>query len=343
MPFLSALLDSPRTRGYAFALLGAVAFSGKAILAKLMYRLGADPFAVVGMRMVMALPLFGLMVWWSSRATAPSCPEGEGAWPWWQIVGLGFCGYYLASTLDFMGLKYISASLERAVLYLNPTIVLILSAIFLGHRIRAAQVLAMLVSYGGVLLVFVHDWDMASAVAQGTRAEEASRAVLLGSLLVLLSAVSYAVYLLGSSQLVQRMGAMRLVGWASCFACGMAVLQWVAVHQLTGGAQGGLSHLGWSFWGLSALNATLCTVLPVWLVMRGVQLLGAAQAAQAGMVGPLSTIWMAAWWLQEPVSMRLLLGTATVLLGVVLLARSGSGSSQPQVSSDSGRRAASKA
>lgn len=320
----------PRGQGLAMAALGAVAFSGKAIVAKLMYKMGADAFAVVGLRMAFAFPMFLWMAWWSVRAvpgadgTAPR-PERLTARQWWQIAGLGFTGYYLASTLDFLGLQYISASLERAILYLNPTMVLILSALWLGQRIRPAQLLGVGLAYGGVALVWVHDWDAAhlvsAASAPAVHGLEARAAILLGSLLVLGSALSYAIYLMGSGEIVKRLGSLRLVGYASCLACGLCVLQWLAVHAATDGRMGGVAQLPWQAWALSALNAVACTVLPVWLLMRAVQLLGASVASQVGMVGPLSTIWMAAWWLNEPVGPRLILGTAAVLAGIVVLTR----------------------
>jgi drug/metabolite transporter (DMT)-like permease len=319
---LSASPDSHRLQGLACALAGAIAFSGKAIVAKLMYRLGADAYAVVGMRMAMALPLFMLMAWWSGRATHSTAQDTHlSRRQWWQIAGLGFSGYYLASTLDFLGLQYISASLERAILYLNPTVVLFLSALFLGHRLRLSQLLAMLVSYLGVAVVWLHDWDVSSVVSSSAAGMDPVHAITLGSLLVFFSAVSYAIYLMGSGQVVQRIGSSRLVGWASCAACIMCLVQWIVVYRVSGGQLGHVSALPWLAWALSALNATACTVLPVWLVMRGVQLLGASVAAQVGMVGPLSTIWMAAAWLGEPVGWRLLAGTAAVLAGVVILSK----------------------
>ena len=325
------------------AVLGAVAFSGKAIVAKLMYKLGADPFAVVGLRMAMAFPMFLMMAWWAGRprgrafdTSVQPLSRSQG----WQIVGLGFCGYYLASTLDFVGLRYISASLERAILYLNPTIVLLLSALFLKQRIRLAQVAAVLLSYGGVLIVWLHDWDAAATGSSAAHGMDGTEAIALGSLCVLLSAVSYAVYLMGSGQLVQRIGSLRLVGWASCAACAMCVAQWLVVYLGSQGHIGDVAHLPWQGWALSALNATVCTVLPVWLVMRGVQLVGAAVASQVGMVGPLSTIWMAAAVLGEPVTWRLMLGTAAVLAGIVVLTRAGHvGKAQPAVVLDTSRSA----
>jgi drug/metabolite transporter (DMT)-like permease len=317
-----------RRQGWSYALAGAVAFSGKAIVAKLLYRLGADAYSVVGLRMALAFPMFLAMVWWAGRLE-PGVLKGEGvaANPGaerrrtWQIIGLGFCGYYLASTLDFLGLQYISASLERAILYLNPSMVLLLSVIWMRHTVKWAQVAAMAVSYVGVAIVWLHDWSAASLVASAAHDMDALSAIALGSTLVFFSALSYAIYLIGSGRLVHELGSMRLVGQASCVACVMVWVQWVVVHRASGGALGGVGHLPWQAWALSLLNATACTVLPVWLVMRGVQILGSAVASQVGMVGPLSTIWMASVFLGEPVSARLLVGTGAVLAGMLMLAR----------------------
>jgi drug/metabolite transporter (DMT)-like permease len=309
---------SVRAQGLTLAALGAVAFSGKAIVAKLMYKLGADPVTTVGLRMALAFPLFAWMAWRSGQGQDAAARPPM---PWWRVAGLGFCGYYLASTLDFMGLRYISASLERAILYLNPTLVLVLSVCFLGKRLRWAQLGALAVSYSGLVLVWWHDWQSASLLGSAAEGLSPRAAIAVGSALVFFSALSYAVYLMGSGQLVQQLGSLRLVGWASCMACGMCLLQWAVVHHLTNGGWGHVAGLPAQAWLLSALNATLCTVLPVWLVMRGVQLVGASSASQVGMVGPLSTLWMAAMWLGEPVTGRLLLGTGAVLAGIVWLGR----------------------
>lgn len=308
--------------GLACASLGAVAFSGKAIVAKLMYRMGADAFSVVGLRMLMAFPLFLAMAWWSMRvkpgqpALPPLTPRQR-----WQILALGVTGYYLASTLDFLGLQYISASLERAILYLNPTMVLLLSALVWRRAIRPAQLLAMALAYAGVVVIWLHDWQTASLLAQGQSAAQATRSLALGSLLVLGSALSYAVYLMGSGELVQRIGSLRLISHASLVACVLCVLQWGLVWFFSEGRLGAVQALPWQVGVLSAVNAVVCTALPVFLVMRGVELLGASLAAQVGMVGPLSTLWMAAWWLGEPVTGRLLMGTAAILAGIVILGR----------------------
>ena len=269
-------------------------------MAKLIYRMGGDAIAVVGMRMAMALPLFLLMAWWANRGQAR---DPISAHTRWKIVGLGVTGYYLASTLDFMGLQYISASLERAILYLNPTMVLLLSALWFRRRIQGMQLASMALAYAGVVVVWLHDWDAAAMVsvqASGVGAMTPVQTITIGSLLVLGSALSYAIYLMGSGAMVQQHGSLWLVSRASCVACVLCLVQWGV--------------------GLVARGAFLLA-LPVWLVMRGVQLLGATMASQVGMVGPLSTIWLAAWTLSEPITPRLLLGTGAILGGILLLTR----------------------
>jgi drug/metabolite transporter (DMT)-like permease len=182
--------------GLLMATIGAVAFSGKAIIVKLAYRYGVDAVTLIMYRMLFALPIFALMAWWASRGK-PALTRHD----LWGVLGLGFSGYYLASFLDFAGLAYISASLERLILYLNPTIVLLLGWLLFKRHISRRRMVGMAISYGGVLLVFGHEIKLDGSDAA------------LGALLVFLSAVSYAVYLSFSGELVRRLGSLRLVGW----------------------------------------------------------------------------------------------------------------------------------
>ncbi|HET9820925.1 MAG TPA: DMT family transporter, partial [Burkholderiaceae bacterium] len=145
-------MSAPATRawpGVALATAGAIAFSGKAILAKLMYRHGVDAVQVLFWRMLLSLPLFLALAWWAGRGK-PALTRQD----WLALIGLGFCGYYLASMLDFMGLMYVTASLERLILYLNPTLVLLLSMAVLRVRVSPRQGAAIALSYAGVLVVF---------------------------------------------------------------------------------------------------------------------------------------------------------------------------------------------
>ena len=284
--------------GLALATLGAIAFSGKAILAKLMYRHGVDAVQVIFWRMLLALPLFLALAWWAGRGK-PAFTARD----WRAVAGLGFCGYYLASLLDFMGLQYISAGLERLILYLNPTLVLLLSVLLFGKRITPRQGMAMALGYAGVAVVF----------GQELRFEGAN--VALGAALVFASAISYAVYLVYSGELVQRLGAMRLTGAATSVACVLAIAQLFVLRAPSAALVP--EPVLW----LSLLNATLCTVAPVLMVMMAIERVGATLAAQAGMVGPLSTVILGVWLLGEPFTGWLVVGTALVLIGVWLLAK----------------------
>nr|WP_247656027.1 DMT family transporter [Hydrogenophaga aromaticivorans] len=279
---------------------GSIAFSGKAIIVKLAYRHGVDAVTLIMYRMLFALPLFLALAWWASRGKAALTGKD-----WLGIVGLGFTGYYLASFLDFWGLQYVSASLERLILYLNPTLVLVLGWLVYQRRISGLQALAMAVSYAGVLLVFGHE-----AGFQGPNA-------VLGALLVFGSAISYAIYLVYSGELVKRLGSLRLVGLATSVACGLCLLQFVILRPLS--AADVAPEVIW----LSLLNATLCTFAPVLMVMMAIERIGAGLAAQTGMIGPMSTIAMGVLILDEPFNGWIVAGTVLVLSGVFLVTRFG--------------------
>lgn len=297
-PVPSSAPDRRHSWGLAMALAGAIGFSGKAILAKLMYRHGVDAVTVVMWRMLLALPLFLLMAWWGSRGKPPLARRD------WAMVGLlGFTGYYLASMLDFMGLEYISASLERLILYLNPTIVLLLSVLIFKKRVTAWQLLALAISYAGVLLVFSHEIGF-----QGP-------GVVVGSLLVFASAVSYAIYLVYSGEMVKKLGSLRLVGLASTVASLLCIAHFFIARPVA--AMWVPEPVLW----LSLLNATACTVAPVLLVMMAVERVGPTMTAQTGMVGPLSTLTMGAILLGEPFTLWIAAGTVLVLAGIYLLAK----------------------
>lgn len=280
------------------ALLGAIAFSAKAIIVKLAYRHGVDAITLIMYRMLFALPIFAAMAWWASRGQAPlTRKDGLG------VLGLGFSGYYLASYLDFAGLAYISASLERLILYLNPTIVLLLGWAVYGRGIRWGQALGMAVSYCGVVLVFGHEAHLQGAdVAWGTA-------------LVFGSAVSYAVYLVYSGELVQRLGSLRLVGLATSVACVLCLLQFAATRPLAAALVA--PEVVW----LSVLNALLCTAAPVLMVMMAIERIGAGAAAQIGMVGPMSTILMGVVILGEPFTPWVAAGTVLVIAGIFVFTR----------------------
>ena len=203
--------------GVLLALAGAMAFSGKAIIVKLAYRYGVDAVTVIMLRMLFALPMFAALAWWAGRGQPPLARAD-----WLGVLGLGVTGYYLASFLDFLGLQYITASLERLILYLNPTLVLLLAWVLHRKPWQPRQLAGRAISYVGVVLVF------------GLEARMEGSNVPLGALLVFLSAVSYAIYLVYSGHLVQRLGSMRLVGLATSVACVLCVAQFIVLRPVSG-------------------------------------------------------------------------------------------------------------
>ncbi len=284
--------------GLALAVAGSIAFSGKAIIVKLAYRYGVDAVTLIMLRMLFALPLFMLMAWWGGRGQAALTRAD-----WASMFWLGVTGYYLASYLDFVGLQYVSASLERLVIYLNPTLVLLLGWLLHRQVITRKQMLAMAVSYSGVLLMFAHEIRL-----EGSQ-------VGFGVLMVFLGALSYAWYLAHSGRMVHRLGSLRLVGIATSIACLLCILLFLLLRPLSA-AEVALPVV----W-LSLLNATACTAVPVLLVMMAIEHIGAGPAAQTGMVGPLATVAMGYLILGEPMNIWVVAGTLLVLLGVYLVMR----------------------
>jgi drug/metabolite transporter (DMT)-like permease len=290
------------TSGLALAVGGAIAFSGKAIIVKLAYRHGVDAVTLIMYRMLFALPMFLALAWWAGRGK-PSLSARD----WRTVLLLGVTGYYLASFLDFAGLQYISASLERLILYLNPTLVLLLSVLLYKRRVSARQWVAMGLSYAGVLLVFGHELSF-----DGTTPATATT---LGAALVFGSAVSYAIYLVHSGEEVKRLGSLRLTGLATSVACLLCLLQFVVLRPLS--AAQVAEPVIW----LSLLNAIACTFAPVVMVMMAIERIGAPMTAQTGMIGPVSTIGMGVLLLGEPLDAWIVAGTLLVLSGVWWLTR----------------------
>ncbi|QBU43146.1 EamA family transporter [Bordetella pertussis] len=290
--------------GFFMATLGAVLFSGKAIVVKFTYRYGIDAVTLIAFRMLFAMPFFAAVAWWQARRAA----RGELPVLSWrehgQLCALGLLGYYLSSFLDFLGLRHITAGLERLILFLSPSLVVLLSAWWLKRPVTRRQWGAMLLSYVGVALVLSHDLSQSGAGAD----------VLTGSFFVFCSALSYSVYLICSGELVERVGATRLVTYAMLVSCVASLIQFFLIHPASVLVQPA------AVYGYSVIHATVNTVLPVFMLMWAVALVGAPTASLLGMVGPVSVLFLAAWFLDEPITVWQLAGTALVLAGVFVLA-----------------------
>jgi len=291
---------SYRAWGIVFALVGVLAFSFRPILIKLSY--GAHPVSPVTLlflRMALSLPFFLAVGWWLRRDE----PRLTGR-DWAAVAGLGFLGYYGASFLDFLGLQYVGAGVGRLILFLFPTLVLLLSFLFLKKTPNRREIAALLLSYAGIALVVSNQVDTS---AQG-------RLFLFGVLLVFASALLYAVYLVAGSQVVRRVGSMRFTAYSMAVATLPAVVQFLALEQPLAALD-----LPSKVWTYAIVLATLSTVLPVFLQAEALKRIGANHFALIGAVGPVSVALTSALGLDEPFTWVQALGGALVIFGVMLV------------------------
>ncbi len=286
--------------GVACALVGAIGFSAKTILVKLAYQYGVDVMTLLALRMLFALPFFLLMAWWAGAVhLAPR--------DWISIIALGFCGYYAGSYLDFAGLQYISAGLGRLILYLYPTIVVLMSAVFLKQPISARHVISLALSYSGIALVFNAE------IRLDNGEEQAWQRMLFGAALVFASALATAIYYIAGSYHIQKIGSARYTAYAATAASVFVVAHFMATHSPADLAVSRPVLI------LALIMATFSTVVPLWLVAEGMKRIGPNQVALLGCVGPLSTMLFAQSFLGENISAVQLLGAALVLAGVLII------------------------
>ena len=287
--------------GPLFAIIGVLGFSFKAILIKLAYAWAPiDAVTLLALRMIYAMPFFLLMAWWSTRGRGTPPMAGK---DWIAILWLGFIGYYLASLVDFMGLQYVTAALERLMLYLYPTIVVVISAIFLKQRITGRILLAIALSYAGILLVFARDLSLAGD----------AHAIWLGGSLVFAGAFLYALYLVGAGPVIARLGSLRFIALAMLVSAVFVFLQFVATRPVSALDVPLRIHL------LSLAMAVFATVLPTYLIAEAIKRIGANRTSLVGSLGPVFTIALGFWILGEPLHWIQLGGAALVLAGVALV------------------------
>lgn len=284
--------------GVMFALVAAIGFSAKAVLVKLAYIEQVDPVTLLALRMAFSLPFFLLAAWVANRHQSHTPMTRS---DWWAVTVFGFTGYYLASFLDFLGLQYISAGLERLILFLYPTMVVLISAIWFRQRIGRRIVVALVLSYLGIAFAYVHDMQIQ---AQG---------VLLGAALVFASALAYAIYLIGAGHTIARIGSTRFTAYAMTVACVAALLQFAVMNPLSDLTQ------PTQVYALSLSMAIFSTVMPAFILAAAIRRIGSMRTSIIGSVGPVSTIYLAYVFLGEAVSMVQIVGSLLVLAGVLMI------------------------
>lgn len=286
--------------GYALAMSATILFSAKAILAKFLYRYDIDPITLMTLRMGLALPVFALVAAVETRR-ARARGDTLTAADWRQIGLLGLVGYYVSSYLDFWGLMHIAAALERLILFLTPTLVLLLGVLLYRRPVPRRQRWALGISYAGIVLVFVEHLHFDGGN------------VLLGSALVFGATLAYAIYLVQSGEIVARIGSLRLVSYVMLVSTACTLIHYLLVHPPRT-----LLQPAPVLW-LSLANALMCTVAPVFLTMFAIVRIGAGRASQLSMLGPVSLLFLGHWLLDERISALQVAGTAVVLVGIGIL------------------------
>ena len=294
-------LEKSNAYGAGLALLAALGFSLKAIFVKLAYPYGVDAITLLALRMGFALPIF-LWIGLAEQRRAASGPLTRSDWG--RLFVLGLLGYYGASILDFWGLQYISAGLERLILFTYPTLTIMIGVLFQGKPFSRREAVAVLLCYSGIGFAFIHDLGQGEA-----------REVWIGGALVFGSSVSYALYLSGSAPMIGRLGAMRFSALAMLVSSAVTLLHFSLVQPFTAFIQP-LQVYGW---GLAM--ALFATVVPVFAQSAAIRRLGAGRASLFGMVGPLLTIGFGWWLLDESTSLAQMIGAALVVVGILIVSR----------------------
>ena len=304
-------MNKPSSSGYfiggvLIALAGAICFSTKAIFVKLAYRdTGIDAITLLALRMLFSLPFFVVSAAFTSRkdTNIKFTPK-----QWLIVAVVGLLGYYVSSLLDFLGLQYISAGMERLILFIYPTLVLLMSAVFFKQKINRYQWLALVITYVGLALAFYSEVDWST---------EQNNDFYFGAILIFLCAITYALYIVGSGQIIPQVGAAKFNSYAMTFAS-VGVLLHYAIASDTS-----LFNLSPMIYFYSIMMALVSTVIPSYLVTEGIKRIGSDNAAIVGSIGPMSTILQAYILLHEPIFVLQIVGTLLILAGILLIGKKG--------------------
>jgi drug/metabolite transporter (DMT)-like permease len=291
-------LDLRQIWGALLIMTGAVGFASKAIIAKLMYRYEVDTSSLLSLRMLFALPFFvGVIVYNYRRVPFSSFSTKDKI----LIPLMAFIGYYLSSLFDFWGLQYISAGLERLILFVYPTIVVVLSAIWFKKPILKEHYYALILTYVGIAIALTTDFTATGSYFW------------LGAGLIFLAAFTYSIYLIVSGRLIPRIGSVVYISYIMFFATIPILIQYFIKNP------GSLWRFDAAVYELNIWMAIVATVAPAVMTSEGIRLIGAANAAIVGSIGPIATIFLAYWLLGEPFSFWQMIGTLFVLTGILII------------------------
>jgi len=283
--------------GVFFVFVSSISFSAKSVLAKLAYKEISDSVTVLMLRMVFSLPFFLIVAFSKKKRDYPLSLKDK-----FQILTLGVIGYYLASLFDFWGLEYIPAGMERVILFVYPTLVVFILAIIYKRKPEKREVLALVLTYGGILFIFIKEKIIFQPL------------LFLGSFFVFLTAFFYAIYLIGSEKLISKIGATHFTAYALSIS-GFCIL----IHFLLFREIKLLFTISLDTYILCFLMAIISTVIPTFLLTQGIKRIGSGKSAIVGSVGPVSTIVFAYFFLGEVIGISEILGTCLIILGVLIV------------------------
>ena len=297
------IIKSNTITAVLIAAAGVILFSTKAVIVKLAYNYNVDPITLLLFRMLFSLPFyFGVFLLNRKKwALNPLSTKQK-----YSLVLIGLLGYYLASYLDFQGLSYITASLERLILFSYPTFVLLMSMLFLKKKITGAQIISILITYTGIAIIF---YDR-GGITDGDPQE-----VLKGSAFVFGSAITYAAYLVGSNSLIANVGSKRLTTYSLTVSCISVIIHYGVTHQID------LFSYPVQVYLLSIAMAFFATVIPSFLINEAIKRIGAPTVAIVGSLGPVSTISLSMIFLGEMLTFTQFMGALVIILGVVFITR----------------------
>lgn len=288
--------------GVLIALLGAICFSTKAIFVKLAYRdTIVDAISLLALRMVFSLPFFVVSAYASSskQTNVKFTPR-----QWVSVAVIGCLGYYISSLLDFLGLQYVTAGIERLILFIYPTLVMLMSSFIFKERIKPIQWVALVITYVGLLIAFISEVDLQSAHSSN---------FILGSVLIFICAFTYAAYIVGSGRLIPMVGAAKFNSYAMSFASIGVLLHFFLNSDVS------LLSFPPLVYVYSFLMAIVSTVVPSYMVVEAIKRIGSDNTAIVGSIGPVSTLVLAYFFLQETISLFQIVGTVMILFGVLLV------------------------
>ncbi len=296
---MNSFLKEKKSLAYFLALTAAVLFSSKAVLIKLSYEYEVDRLTILTLRLGFAFPIYLLINTFRSKKEDQKSVTSK---DWMLIIFLGFIGYYISSYLDFWGLQYISAGLERLILFVYPTITTILAALILKKKITTKQIIAIAIAYFGIFISFQDNMD-------------GNENIWMGGLLVFLSAVTYAFYLVGADKLIPKYGATRFTSYCMIVSC-LVVFIHFALEQPSD-----IFNLSWEVYGLGFILSIFCTVLPTYMIGEAIKRIGASSTSILSTAGPVSVIFIAYVVLGEPITIIQIAGTVVVIVGIIYLIR----------------------